>query len=279
EVDVLAFNSLYRGVLRLPQFKGKSLLEKSIRKALFTPAPSLVAGGLLMELDPLEWPQVSLIKDGCLEPLTTALYGELLATGDTYVDVGAHVGFHTLVARGLVGARGRVIAIEPQPYNCERILNNWRANGFENIMLYVAAAGNRDCSVVLSDQSPTDKSRLSLCLDPVNDQHQRFKVPMVRLSTVLEEQRVDRVRLLKIDVEGFEPEVIEGLGAWMDRVDNIVLEVLGAPAEISAKGLALLQNIQAAGLSLYTIAGETLDIERPIPENNVWAARVQSLES
>ena len=226
-----------------------------------------------MELDPLEWPQVSLIKDGCLEPLTTALYRRVLAPGDIYVDVGAHVGFHTLIARSLVGATGRVIAIEPQPYNCERILTNWRANGFDNIMLYVAAAGDRDSSVVLSDQSPTDKSRLSLCFGPLNDLQQRFKVPLVRLATVIREQGIDRVRLLKIDVEGFEPEVIEGLGNWMDRVENIVLEVLGAPGEIGVKSLALLEDIKAAGFSLRTVSGANLDIRSPIPENNVWAAR------
>src|ERR1700730_18322195 len=121
---------LYRRLLRLPEFMGKSRLIGFYRSVFFlTPRPRLIHG-LRMELDPLEWTQSDLIKNGSLEPLTSALYGKLLRAGDTYVDVGAHIGFHTLVARHYVGQSGRLIAVEPQPYNCQKLLANWRANDF-----------------------------------------------------------------------------------------------------------------------------------------------------
>lgn len=263
----------YRGILRLPDFRGKSRIENMARRICFAPEMSKVVYGLIMELDPLEWTQISLIKDGFIEPLTTALYGKLLRPGDTYVDVGAHIGFHTLIARYFVGDAGRVFAIEPQPYNCQKLMANWRANNFENLMLYVAAAGDQNTTVVLHNQSATDKARLSLCLEPVNDQPQQFRVPLVRLDTIFNEQDITHVRLLKIDVEGYEPEVITGLGQYSEIVENIVVEVLGAPSELTARSLAFVETLMYLGYRLQTVEGKSWTPHEPLPENNIWASR------
>ena len=87
---------------------------------------------LLMELDPQEWLQLQLFESKWLEPETLNLYERLLRPGDVFIDVGAHVGFHSLVARHLIGPDGLVVAVEPQPYNAGKLLANWRANGFVN---------------------------------------------------------------------------------------------------------------------------------------------------
>jgi FkbM family methyltransferase len=185
-----------------------------------------------MLLDPLEWAQISLLQDRIIEPKTVELFKQLLKCGDVYLDVGAHIGFHSLVARVLVDQAGRVIAVEPQPYNCDRILNNWRVNGFDNLKLYLAVAGAGPDMVELHNQSPTDKSRLTLCLEPVNDLPQVFVVPMLTLESLIERNRVGKVKLLKIDAEGYEAEVLRGLGDSVSLVENIVLELL------SYKGLS-----------------------------------------
>src|SRR5881394_3532043 len=106
--------NLYQSLLRLPHFKGKARIENVVRKTFFTPRKWRVVHGLSMELNPLEWTEITLIRDGLIEPKTIALFDELLSVGDTYVDVGAHVGFHTLVARYRTGEAGTIIALEPQ---------------------------------------------------------------------------------------------------------------------------------------------------------------------
>src|SRR5206468_1566389 len=108
---------LYVNLLRFPNFKGKGRIENSVRKLFFASPRYEVVHGLRMELSPLEWTEITLMRDGIIEPKTTALFGTLLRPSDVYVDVGAHVGFHTLVARHHVGESGKVIAVEPQPYN------------------------------------------------------------------------------------------------------------------------------------------------------------------
>lgn len=263
----------YRMLLRLPQFKGKARITE-FSKTVFFPAHRFTSSfGFVMELDPVDWTQSDLLRNGSMESLTSALYARLLQAGDKYVDIGAHIGYHTLVARRWVGAEGQVIAVEPQPYNCQKLLANWRANSFENLALYVAAIGEENSTVRLNQQTETDTSRLSLCLEPVNDEARVFYVPLRRLDTILAEQNVERVRLLKIDVEGYELEVINSLGAFFPSVDNIILEVLDTSTGISAKSKALIENLVRHQYQLHTVEGNVWDRQSPLPENNLWASR------
>src|SRR5262245_25713330 len=110
--------------LRLPPFRVKTRIEQLLRLMLCTPHRTVVAHKLRMELDLAEWTQMQLLKRNWLEPQTLQLYENLLQPGETFIDVGAHVGFHSLVARHLVGPNGLVIALEPQPYNAQKILAN-----------------------------------------------------------------------------------------------------------------------------------------------------------
>ena len=263
----------YRALLRLPQFKGKSRIIQFYRALFFRTHRITGTHGFVLELDPIQWAQSELLRDGCIESLTSALYGKLLRLGDSYVDVGAHIGYHTLLARSCIGAEGQVIAVEPQPYNCEKVLANWRANGFENLALYVAAIGEQNSTVRLHQQVETDSSRLSMCLEPVNDEARIFYVPLRRLDAILAEQAVERIRLLKIDVEGYELEVINSLGGFFTAIDNIILEVLDTSSGVSAKSVALIEKLKSLEYQLHTVEGHAWDQHIPLPENNLWAAR------
>lgn len=229
-----------------------------------------------MELDLYEWTQLALATGEFTEPQTVALMRKLLAPGDVFLDVGAHVGVMGLVARQLVGPSGQVIAVEPQPYNCERVLRNWSLNGFRNLTLHVAAAGAEETLVSLPQQSPTDKSRLSLALPMPDATDLSFLVPMVTLSSVIRRQGVDRVRLLKIDVEGYELEVLRGLKDDVGKVENILLEVLDeSPAHHNGPPLSELIRVWCteAGFELLTVSGQPWDGRLPVPESNIWARR------
>jgi hypothetical protein len=94
----IMLNKAYDLDLKLPSFRGKNGAASFLRNRL-KPTASKIIYGLAMELDPGEWPQIDLRTTGRLEPKTTALFEKLLAKGDTYIDVGAHVGYHALVAR------------------------------------------------------------------------------------------------------------------------------------------------------------------------------------
>jgi FkbM family methyltransferase len=228
--------------------------------------------GLYMDLDPWEWSQNQIRRNRVAEPLTTNLYERLLVEGDTYVDVGAHVGFSTLVARSLIGEKGKVIAIEPQPYNCAKILRNWGLNDFTNCIVCVCAATDHEGGVFLHDQPSTDRARLSLNGPSVpGDAAQAFWVATRRLDSVIYENGLLRIKILKIDVEGHELQVVRSLGETIAAVDNFVIEVWDAARDEYRQ---LAQLLTENGFRLRNIKGEPWQLGNELPELNLWASRV-----
>lgn len=270
-------NWFFIRLLRLPNFRGKARILLPLRAWLYRRRRHRITGNLLVELDPLEWAQLDLLRDRVQEPLTTALFGELLRDGDTYVDVGSHIGYHTLIARQHIGMTGRVLAIEPQPYHCDRILANWHYNKFENITVQVAAAGRESGFISLSHQPAEDRSRLSL----LGEAHARdvapkreFRVPIIPLRSILDQNGIGAVRLLKIDVEGYESTVIEGLCEASELVENIILEVLPEANGQRDGSRPMLDELLRLGFSEWrTVEKIAWKLEDSLPENNLWVSR------
>jgi len=263
-------NQSYDFLLRLPGFKGKAKIEAMFR-ALLKPHVSTLHHDIRMELDPEEWLQIDLRASGRLEPRTTALFERILRPGDCFVDIGAHVGYHALQAARLVGASGRIFAIDPQPYNCTKILTNAELNGFANITVIVAAVAEIDGFTSLKNQTRQDKARLTLAGPGVNDGALTFVVPKITLRWLLETYELRPVNLLKIDVEGFELEVLNGAGDAMRAVENIVFEAL--PGEGADRTQAIERKLQNFGLQMFDVDGAPWRPGQVCTENNVWARR------
>jgi FkbM family methyltransferase len=128
-------------------------------------------------------------------------------SGGVFVDVGANVGTYAMVLARHVGAKGRVIAIEPHPVTFARLSFNNAASGFTQVNLVAAAAGPADGELMIE----TD-------LDNLGASHivtgaaagDAIRVPSWRLQRILDEAGVSKVDGLKIDVEGFEDRVLTG---------------------------------------------------------------------
>jgi FkbM family methyltransferase len=127
--------------------------------------------------------------------------------GGVFVDVGANVGTYAMVLARHVGARGKVIAVEPHPVTHARLAFNCAASGFAQVRLVAAAAGAADGELMIE----TDGDNLGAS-HIVSGEHagHAFRVPSLRLQRVLDEAQVDRVDALKIDVEGYEDRVLTG---------------------------------------------------------------------
>jgi FkbM family methyltransferase len=134
--------------------------------------------------------------------------------GGVFVDVGANVGTYAMALARNVGARGKVIAIEPHPVTHARLAFNRAASGFTQVRLVAAAAGAADGELMIE----TDGDNLGAS-HVVSGEHtgHAFRVPSLRLQRVLEEADVERVDALKIDVEGYEDRVLTGFFAEAPR--------------------------------------------------------------
>ena len=83
------------------------------------------------------------------EPPQVAFFKRFLSAGDVVIDVGAHVGFFTLIAASIAGSEGEVHAFEPVPSNFAALEQNARLNGFGNVVLNRAAVGAEEGEVTL----------------------------------------------------------------------------------------------------------------------------------
>lgn len=144
---------------------------------------------------------------GTFAPRETRIIRAHLRSGMTFVDVGANVGYFTALAAGLVGPKGRVVAFEPSPYAFEKLRHMVDSNGLKHVT--VVGAG-------LSDR--VDRLNLYLGVGsrnhtPTMVPHENatvVEVPVQTLDSAAEEIGVDRIDLIKIDVEGHESRVLGG---------------------------------------------------------------------
>lgn len=143
---------------------------------------------------------------GEYEPVVTRTMRALLREGDTTIDVGANHGWYSLVMAHAVGRRGTVHAIEPLPVMTEALLANFDRNPSLEVHLHPVAVGAQDGELELHvfPDLPHGHASAATLGRRSYDIH---RAPLRRLDSLLKGVRPD---LIKVDVEGFEPEVLAG---------------------------------------------------------------------
>ena len=141
------------------------------------------------------------------------LMGSLLRPGDWVLDVGANVGTYTLRFSEAVGPQGRVIALEPVPATFELLAANARLARFENITLLNAAASRGTRSVTM--QVPTLPDGLpNHFMAAISDGAEDLAVLALSIDAL---ELPHPVRLAKIDAEGHELPILEGMTELLER--------------------------------------------------------------
>ena len=137
-----------------------------------------------------------------------------LQEGDTFIDVGANIGYITLTAAKKIGNAGQVISIEPHPKTFSFLKRNIAFNKFNNIKTYNVAIGNESGRVSFTN-SKSDEQNFITKAGPV-------EVQIKKLDEIFQGEHVD---FLKIDTEGYELFVLEGAQEVLKKVKVIYLEV------------------------------------------------------
>lgn len=161
---------------------------------------------------------------GIWEPDISHWIDTTLRPGDGFIDIGANIGYYSLLAAKKVGTRGVVVAIEASPPIYSTLTWHMRFNRRRNVRTVQAAAMAKRSIVRLFAGNPDNIGKTSTiprtgeCVD----------VQGLPLSEILEENEIKRARIIKIDVEGAELHVLHGLLPLLDgmRPDlEIVMEV------------------------------------------------------
>lgn len=155
-------------------------------------------------------------KGSCWEPDYTSVMMKVLRPSDTVIDIGANIGYFSLLASSLVTESGKVISLEPEKENFNYLKRNIELNGFNNIKALNVAAGNL-------------RKEVDLFIDPLNDGgHSLFgitpesiqqignreivtsRTQMDTLDSLLDTEMISNIKIIKIDTEGWEFNTILG---------------------------------------------------------------------
>jgi FkbM family methyltransferase len=153
----------------------------------------------------------------------------LLSPGDTCFDVGANVGFFTLIAARLVGRRGRVVAFEPGPDNLQVLRQNLAANAATQVTVSASAVSNTDGSgrLRLADYSGGH----SLAPPQATEASGVIAVDTVTLDAFVRDHDIGAPDVVKIDVEGAEPAVLEGMATLLDEHRPVLVVEIDAASQ------------------------------------------------
>ncbi|MBN1209557.1 MAG: FkbM family methyltransferase [Myxococcaceae bacterium] len=165
---------------------------------------------------------------GQYEPQETCLVRALLRPGDTFVDVGAHWGYFTLLAAEAVTRAGRVVAVEADPRIHRTLVANLALNPLPHVTaLHVAAAAEEGTVKLEGYDEAQDNWGISRVRDAARASSRAFTVPARPVDAMLDELGVGRVSLVKMDIEGAEVFALAGMrrGFQAHRYERLLLEL------------------------------------------------------
>jgi len=170
-----------------------------------------------------------MVFNGFWEYWLTKYFAEAIRPGDCVIDIGANQGYYTLLASDLVGPRGKVVSIEPNPEIYSKILASVQFNGFfgrvEALNVALALEGQVGVVPFWVPHHDCKNGRLIFPTDNLKllETHGRI----IEVEAVdLQADRFDRVDFIKIDVEGAELAVLKQVRPIIDRFKpGLVCEV------------------------------------------------------
>lgn len=188
----------------------------------------------------------------------TAIVLQLLRGETDFIDIGANLGWYTLVAAHALLGRGHVHSFEPEPANLARLKANVALNGLQNVTINGYALSDRPGSATLhlNDVNLGDHSLFAMGCRPGS-----VTVRLGRLDDY-HGRELKRPLVIKLDVQGSEIDVLEGARTLLETHPyEIVLFCEVAPATLGAAGRSVSELI--AVLDGFGFAGAVVDRVRP----------------
>jgi len=192
-------------------------------------------------------------ETGAWEPFETEIVDRLLGPGDVFVDIGANIGWYTIIAASKVGRSGRVYAFEPEPLNFDLARRNVALNRLRNVTLERMAIAERagHASLFLSGDNLGDHR-----LYQSEDERASQSVPIVTLGEYFA-GRPDKIRLVKMDAQGSEGKIFAGIPDDFVRTRHIGAFIVeywpGGLLKSGSSAEALVARLKALDLRCFVI--------------------------
>lgn len=166
--------------------------------------------------------------------------------GDVVLDLGAHVGYYTLIASKLVGKSGRIFSFEPLPRNLAFLNKHLQLNNVNNVVVYDSAVGHKKGFFTMNINSPV-AAKL--------DENGTFKVNVLDLTSMLENKEIDFPDVVKMDIEGEERFLLPKLlNLFKERDIHLFLSTHGIEVHNE-----LIDLLKQHNFKLTPLDGQSLD--------------------
>lgn len=203
--------------------------------------------GVKMMIDPSldQGVELSLFETGTYEKGTIQFLEKYLKPGHRFLDIGANIGLMSVIASKIVGKNGRVYAVEANPGTVSILQTNIELNQCKNIELLPIALSDAQGTALLFENWEVNRGGASLISQ--SDDQQGVEVRMERLDDLFDENTT--IDLVKIDVEGFEPQVIRGgMNLFKTQLPVFIIEVSEKrEKEVGPSPLEIMELVQTIG--------------------------------
>lgn len=212
---------------RLPYIKGMRLVRNKVTQLL---APTLNLPRTIQTRYGFEM-RVTNIEDdidrnlyftGTYEAGTLHMLQKLLRPGDTFIDVGANIGLMSVLAATCVGPQGQVYAFEPEPDTFSLLQRNIGLNELTNVVMTNKGLGSQTGAAKIYSNRHDNRGMASF-LKNQPEATAVTDVPVITLDAFVEAQQIERVHVIKIDVEGWELAVLQGARGLLSQEDAPIL--------------------------------------------------------
>jgi FkbM family methyltransferase len=174
------------------------------------------------------------LQRGKYERHTRTLFEQSLKPGMHVLDIGAHIGYFTLLAARRVGSTGRVYSFEPDPANYRFLCHNVTLNGMGDIVTAVPRA-----VADASGSRPFFADRKNSVISSLwSDGQSKTEVP-VECTTVDDFVGSERIDVVKLDVEGGEVHALRGMHSTLSETERLILFVECNPVALTSAGVSV----------------------------------------
>ena len=203
---------------------------------------------------------------GVAEPVVQRVLQEHLAPGDTFYDVGANVGFFSLLGARLVGPEGIVVSFEPAKQTADVLRKNVRLNNFEHICVIQRAVSDEVGTVDLL-VGPLSQTAHLAGTAPVADAEVAEQVQVATIDALTEAGEIPAPTFIKMDIEGAELAALRGMRQTLSRHrPTLLCELHGTGPEVAALLLDLaytLKMVEGGDLMDPRTYGHVLAVPAP----------------
>jgi FkbM family methyltransferase len=219
-----------------------------------------------MTLDSSEYIQGHLYAFDCFEPSTIHLIEKITEKGDNIFDIGANIGYLSLIFARATGNNGKVLSFEPEEKNFNDLVENITLNNWTNIEPIKLAISNNKSQLKLFKSKDNNKGSHSTIFNPDILDEDYELVETITIDEFIEIKSITKIDIIKIDVEGAEYEVLDGMNRILSEIKPIIIMEINDPIQekrnISSRDLK--EKIINYGYHCFNLTEDSQLVQSPL---------------